>query len=207
MDDRLTDRVTDGAAAGTGASAVTESVPKTDADGRIAAAAYTPGEDYYTETIFLQSLKKRRVLRLGGILLILLSGIQMIREVPEFQRFMLLGALSLSGLFFFLYAQYAHVFKGRSAIRKIRREAGGEKLPRLVHDYYADRIEIHAEGSDRVRTYSYSEITDIRQTKDMTLFVFGRQYSISVPHKAFHFGTAEQVQAYVRANFRIKRFS
>ena len=57
----------------------------TDDAGRIALAAYTPNEDYYTETIFLQTLRKRRVLKLGGILLVLLSGIQMTRNAPDYR--------------------------------------------------------------------------------------------------------------------------
>lgn len=180
---------------------------ETDEAGRIALATYTPNEDYYTETIFLQTLRKRRVLRLGGILLILLSGIQMTRNAPEMQRFMLLGALSISGLFFFLYAQYAHIFKGKSAIRKIRKQAGGAALPRLVHEYFPDRIEIHAEQSENARVYPFAHVTEIRQTKDLTLFVFGSQYSIAVPHKAFRFGTAEKVREYIKANYKLKRLS
>lgn len=179
---------------------------QTDDAGRIAVAAYTPDEEYYTETIFLQSLKKRRVLRVGGIILILLSGVQMLRNAPDDQRFLLLGALSLSGLFFFGYAQYSHFFLGKAALRKIRKQAGGKLLPRLVHDYYPDRIEIHAEQSDRVRTYSFADITEIRQTKDLTLFVFGRQYSIAVPRRAFCFGTVDKVQEHIKANYPIKKY-
>ena len=213
MEERLPEQNTEpvnesGALQSADASEVAENEAQTvatDDAGRIALAAYTPNEDYYTETIFLQTLRKRRVLKLGGILLVLLSGIQMTRNAPEMQRFMLLGALSLSGLFFFLYAQFAHIFKGKAALRKIRKQAGGANLPRLVHEYYPDRISIHAEQSENARTYPFSEVTEIRQTKDLTLFVFGSRYSIAVPHRAFRFGTAEKVREYIKANYKLKR--
>lgn len=179
-----------------------------DETGRIAVATYSPDEDYYIEMIFLQSLKKRRVLRFGGIILVLLSGIQMTRNAPDYERFMLLGALSIAGLFFFLYAQYAHVFKGRSAFRKIKKKVGASNwLPRLVHEYYADRIEIRAERSENARIYPYSNMTEIRNTKTMTLFIFGSMYSVAVPRKAFSFGTAQKVVDYIRKNYSIKKYS
>lgn len=213
MEERLPEQNTglvneDGALQSADASAAAENEAQTvatDDAGRIALAAYTPNEDYYTETIFLQTIRKRRVLRLGGIVLVLLSGIQMTRNAPEMQRFMLLGALSLAGLFFFLYAQFAHIFKGKAAIRKIRKRAGGADLPQLVHEYYPDRISIHAEQSDNARTYPFSEVTEIRQTKDLTLFVFGSRYSIAVPHRAFRFGSAQKVREYIKANYKLKR--
>lgn len=180
--------------------------PETEKEPRIGIARYVPSEDTYVEMVFLQKLKRRRTMLLGGAILVALSGIQLMTELTDQQHFMLLGALSLAGFGFILWAQYGHMYNGKALYKKLLTQYGLKSLPMMEQTYYTDRVEVHAVKSERVRTYPYSQVTQIRETKTMVMLMLEKDSGISVPRSAFVEGHAENVTDYIRKHYELKKF-
>lgn len=173
---------------------------------RLAAARYVPNEDTYIEMVFLQRMKRRRTMLLGGAILVALSGVQMMAELTDQQHFMLLGALSLAGFGFILWAQYGHLFSGKRLYRSLIKQYGKKDLPGMEQVFYADRVEVHAEKSEQIRSYPYQKLTQIRETKTMIMLVMEGDSGVCVPRSAFVEGSSNDVVKYIRSHFELKKF-
>lgn len=171
----------------------------------IAEARYIPDESTYQEMIFLQSLKKRRMMRMVGSILVLLSGLQLFTKSPDYVHILLLGGLAIAGIYYILWSQYRHEAQGKRLYKKLIAQMGNlPHLPALIQTYYGDRIEVRAEKSDRIRTYLYSGIKEIRETDSMVAFIFSKEVCVAVPRRAFTAGAAQEVTELIRKNYRVR---
>lgn len=171
----------------------------------IAVAKYMPTQATYEEMIFLLSLKKRRMMRMVGSILVLLSGLQLFTKSPDYVHILLLGVLAIAGVYYILWSQFMHEVQGKKAYKKLLAQFGdAAHLPMLVQTYYPDRIEVHAEKSENIRTYAYSAIKEIRESATMAVFVFPKEMGVAVPKSAFLSGSAEEVTALIRNTYKIR---
>lgn len=171
----------------------------------IAQARYIPSERTYQEMIFLQSLKKRRMMRMVGSILVLLSGLQLFTKSPDYVHLLLLGGLAIAGIYYILWSQYMHEVQGKRTYKKLLAQLGNlAHLPMMEQNYYCDRIEVHAEKSDRIRTYPYADIKEIRETGTMVAFVFAKEVCVAVPRGAFVSGSAQDVTELIRKHYRVR---
>ncbi len=175
-----------------------------DAAGGIALAKYIPNEETYQNMHFLMDIRKNRAIRLGGAGLLLMSGLQLYFKGPDRNHIILLCLLGIVGFAFIFIGKYYPGMQGRKTYNTLLEKFGGKAhLPRMVQTFFEDRVEVHAEKSDNIRTYPYSKITDIRENANMLVLVFNKKIGIAVPRNAFIKGSAYDVSKLIRDRYQI----
>lgn len=174
------------------------------ADG-IALAKYIPNEETYQNMHFLMDIRKNRAIRLGGAGLLLMSGLQLYFKGPDRTHIILLCLLGIVGFAFIFIGKYYPGMQGKRTYNTLLEKFGGKAhLPRMVQTFFDDRVEVHAEKSENIRTYPYSKITDIRENANMLVLVFNKKIGIAVPRNAFVRGSAYDVSKLIRDRYQIK---
>ena len=172
-------------------------------DGVIAKAKYIPNEDTYQNMHFLMDLRKNRAIRLGGAGLLLMSGLQLYLKTPDRTHILLLCLLGIVGFAFIFIGKYYPGIQGKKTYKTLLEKFGGKAhLPCMVQTFYEDRVEVHAEKSENIRTYSYGKITDIRENANMLVLVFNKRIGIAVPRSAFIQGSAYDVSKLIRDRYK-----
>ena len=172
------------------ADPITEEQPSADEgpESAIARAKYIPNEETYQNMHFLMDLRKNRAIRLGGAGLLLMSGLQL---------------YFVAGFAFIFIGKYYPGMQGKRTYKSLLDRFGGKAhLPCMVQTFFQDRVEVHAEKSENIRTYPYNKITDIRENANMLVLVFNKKIGIAVPRNAFIKGSAYDVSKLIRNNYK-----
>ncbi|MBR0444220.1 MAG: hypothetical protein IJK14_02445 [Clostridia bacterium] len=171
--------------------------------GGLAEARYIPNEETYQNMHFLMDIRKNRAIRLGGAGLILISGLQLYLNGPDRKHVIILCLLCMVGFAFIFIGKYYPGFQGKRTYKNLLDKFGGKAhLPCMIQTFYQDRVEVHAEKSENIRTYPYSKVTDIRENANMLVLVFNKTIGIAVPRNAFIKGSAYDVSSLIRSNYK-----
>lgn len=172
----------------------------------LAIAKYVPTEKTYQDMYWLQTLKKRRVMRMIGSILILLSGLQLFQQTPTPRQLLVLGLFAFAGIYYIIWSQFRHMRLAKKTYSKMLGQFERySELPAIEQTYYRDHIAVRTEKSDRIRTYPYEGIKEIRENEDMIVFVCQKEVCIAVPRRAFHAGSIADTVEYIRKNYIQKR--
>ena len=173
------------------------------AESPLASARYIPTEETYQTMHFLMDIRKNRAIRLGGAFLLLLSGLQLYLKSPGRTRIILLCLLGVVGIAFIFIGKYYPGLQGKRTYKTLMDKFGGKAhLPCMIQTFFEDRVEVHAEKSENVRTYPYSKVTDIRENADMLVLVFNKKIGVAVPRNAFTKGSAYDISRLIRDRYR-----
>ena len=192
-------------AAVSSADLTAEEMPPTDEgpESAVARAKYIPNEETYQNMHFLMDLRKNRAIRLGGAGLLLMSGLQLYLKAPDRTHIILLCLLGVVGFAFIFIGKYYPGMQGKRTYKSLLERFGGKAhLPCMIQTFFDDRVEVHAEKSENIRTYPYNKITDIRENANMLVLVFNKKIGIAVPRNAFIKGSAYDVSKLIRDNYR-----
>ena len=169
----------------------------------IAMAKYIPTEETYQNMHFLMDLRKNRAIRLGGAGLLLMSGLQLYLKAPDRTHIILLCLLGVAGFAFIFIGKYYPGMQGKQTYKSLLDRFGGKAhLPCMVQTFFQDRVEVHAEKSENIRTYPFNKVTDIRENANMLVLVFNKRIGIAVPRNAFIKGSAYDVSKLIRNNYK-----